>query len=208
MSDQTTLSSPDVICHVGATPGNASIPVKSGAQIALQWTPWPDSHHGPMLDYLAPCNGPCESVDKTQLQFFKIDAVGLVDDSSPPGTWGSDLLVKNNNTWTVAVPTGIKKGNYVLRHETIALHQAGSEGQAQLYPLCFNLAIDSDGTDEPTGVKGQELYKSGDPGLKINIYTSLSTYEMPGPTPYAGALALSQTMPVAPVATGTLVPGI
>lgn len=74
-SDQ--YSNPDIICHRGAKPGAISAPVAAGETVTLQWTAWPESHHGPMLDYLAPCNGNCSSVDKAQLKFFKIDGVGM-----------------------------------------------------------------------------------------------------------------------------------
>jgi lytic cellulose monooxygenase (C1-hydroxylating) len=203
----SSISSPDIICHVGATSGNASKPVEAGAQVSLQWTQWPDSHHGPMLTYMAQCSGPCESVDKTSLSFFKIDATGVVDGSTAPGQWGSDVMIKNNNTWTVAIPTSIAKGNYVLRHETIALQSAGLEGQAQAYPFCFNMVVDSEGTDTPQGVEGQELYKTTDPGLVVDIYHSPVNYTVPGPALYSGAVSISQTMNAAPTATGTLVQG-
>ena len=112
-----------------------------------------------MIDYLAKCDGACESVDKTALEFFKIDAVGVVDGSTAPGTWGSDVLVKNSNTWTVQVPADLAPGNYVLRHETIALHSAGQANGAQSYPQCFNLEVTGSGSLAPSGIKGTELYK-------------------------------------------------
>lgn len=43
-------------------------------------------------------------------------------------------MIKNDNTWTVKIPASVKPGNYVLRHETIALHEAGTEGRSQPYP--------------------------------------------------------------------------
>lgn len=94
---------PNITCHKAATPGTTYIPVTAGDKIDLQWSPWPDSHKGPVLDYLARCNGDCTKVNKNHLTFFKIDAGGLVSDSSPPGTWASDQLIANNNTWTVKV---------------------------------------------------------------------------------------------------------
>jgi cellulase len=42
-------------------------------------------------------------------------------------------MIKAGSAWTVKIPTTIKAGNYVLRHETIALHE-GFEGKAQFYP--------------------------------------------------------------------------
>jgi cellulase len=160
-----------------------------------------------MLTYMAQCSGPCESVDKTNLSFFKIDATGVVDGSTAPGQWGSDVMIKNNNTWTVAIPTSIAKGNYVLRHETIGLQSARSEGQAQAYPFCFNMVVDSEGTDTPQGVKGQELYKTTDPGLVVDIYHSPVNYMIPGPVLYSAAISITQTMNAASTATGTLVRG-
>lgn len=79
-------------------------------------------------------------------------------------------MISNNNTWGVKIPSSIKAGNYVLRHETIALHQAQGVGGAQLYPQCVNLMITGGGSDAPDGVLGTELYKSNDPGIQFNIY--------------------------------------
>ncbi|RDW56596.1 glycoside hydrolase family 61 protein [Coleophoma crateriformis] len=200
------FSSPDINCHVGATPGQTSVAIKAGGQLELQWTPWPESHKGPVMDYLANCNGPCETVDKMTLQWFKIDGVGLIDNSVQNGKWASDVMIANNNSWTVTIPADIAQGNYVIRHETIALHEAGNQNGAQAYPQCVNLAISGSGTAKPDGVVGTALYKATDPGILINIYTTLSTYPVPGPTPYSGAVSLSQTAPAAPTASATGVP--
>jgi hypothetical protein len=68
---------PDIICQRGATNAKASAEVAAGDTVSLQWTSWPTSHKGPMLDYLADCGGDCSTVDKTTLKFFKIDGVGM-----------------------------------------------------------------------------------------------------------------------------------
>lgn len=166
--------------------------VAAGDKINLQWTTWPDTHHGPVIDYLANCGDSCETVDKTTLKFFKIDGVGLVDDTTLPGTWGDDQLIVNSNSWMVEIPPTLAPGNYVLRHELIALHSAGSEDGAQNYPQCFNLQIIGSGSDKPSGVLGTDLYKATDAGILINIYNSLSTYVVPGPTLYSGAVSITQ----------------
>lgn len=75
----------DIICHVGATPAGTHANVKAGDAVTLQWTPW--SHRGAVVDYLANCNGPCETVDKTKLKFFKIDGVGIIEGT----TWATDV---------------------------------------------------------------------------------------------------------------------
>lgn len=108
----------DIICHLNATNAKGHAVVAAGDRVFLQWTDWPDSHHGPVIDYLASCGSTgCETVDKTTLKFFKIDGVGLVDDKTVPGTWGDDQLVAQNSGWMVEIPPDIAPGHYVLRHE-------------------------------------------------------------------------------------------
>ncbi|KAI1313162.1 carbohydrate-binding module family 1 protein [Xylaria venustula] len=184
--DPSTYSSGDIVCHKSATNAGGHVQIAAGDSISVQWNTWPDSHKGPMLDYLAACNGDCESVDKTTLEFFKIDEAGILDNTSAPGTWASDVMIGNNNTWLVQIPATLKAGNYVLRHETIALHSAGSENGAQNYPQCFNLEVTGDGTDVPDGVLATELYSSTDPGIEVNIYVTGLDYTIPGPTLISG----------------------
>ncbi|RDW57859.1 lytic polysaccharide monooxygenase auxiliary activity family 9 protein [Aspergillus mulundensis] len=172
-----------IICHKEATPADGHATVAAGDKIYIQWqpVPWPESHHGPVLDYLAPCNGPCQDVDKTSLEFFKISGPGLIDGSSPPGYWADDELIANGNGWLVQIPSSIKPGHYVLRHEIIALHGAGGVNGAQLYPQCFNILVTGSGSAEPAGTPATEFYTPTDPGILINIYQVLSSYVVPGP---------------------------
>ncbi|KKZ60926.1 hypothetical protein EMCG_04425 [[Emmonsia] crescens] len=180
--DPSSYTSPNIICNRDAQPGAAAAEVSAGGIIEVQWTEWPDSHHGPVLDYLANCNGDCSTVNKTTLEFFKIQEVGLVDGSQSPGKWASDELIANNNTWTLTIPETIPSGNYVLRHEIIALHASHEDYGTQNYPQCFNLKITGGGTAQPLGTRGTDLYQSTDPGINVNIYNPLSGYEIPGPS--------------------------
>ncbi|KAJ5588327.1 hypothetical protein N7537_011005 [Penicillium hordei] len=191
--DGSGYSSPDIICHKEATPGAISAEVKAGGKVELQWTEWPESHHGPVITYMANCNGDCSKVDKTTLKFFKIAEAGLIDDSNVPGKWATDDLIANNNSATVTIPSAIAAGNYVLRHEIIGLHSAGEENGAQNYPQCLNLKVTGGGSDAPDGVLGTALYKATDPGIKISIYTSLDSYKIPGPALYTGAASGSSS---------------
>lgn len=201
------FTSDDMICHLNATNAKGFATVAAGDSINLQWTEWPESHHGPVLDYLAPCGtAGCETVDKTTLQFFKIDGVGLVDDAAPPGVWAADQLIANNNSWLVQIPADIGPGDYVLRHEMIALHGAFAEDGAQNYMQCFNLRVTGGGSQSPAGVPATELYTSTDPGILVDIYNSV-TYTVPGPSMIAGATNVAQATS-AITATGTAtVPG-
>lgn len=185
--DGSDYSNPDIICHKSGKPGAISAEIAAGSKVELQWTEWPESHHGPVITYLANCNGDCSKVDKTSLEFFKIDEKGLVDGKQAPGTWASDELIKNNNSWTVTVPDSIAAGNYVLRHEIIGLHSAGNKDGAQNYPQCFNLKVTGGGSDKPEGTLGTKLYTDSDPGILVSIYSSLDSYKIPGPALYSGA---------------------
>ncbi|KAK3699017.1 hypothetical protein LTR37_016621 [Vermiconidia calcicola] len=180
-----------IICHIDATPGTTSIPVKAGSAIDLQWTTWPDSHHGPVISYLARCGGgDCSKVNPGSLKFFKIAESGLIDGSAAPGKYASDVLIANNGTSTVTIPASVT-GDFVLRHEIIALHSAGESGGAQSYPMCINLKVSGGGNAHPckSGADcraGAALMKTSDPGVLVNIYQTLTSYKIPGPKIWSG----------------------
>ncbi len=121
------------------------------------------------------------SVDKTKLKFFKIQEVGLIDAAAD--LWGGSEVYNNNASWFVRLPTDIAPGNYVLRHEIIALHAAGQLNGAQNYPFCFSLAISSAGTSNPPGIPATEFYKPADPGIQFDLFTKHTTYVIPGVCP-------------------------
>lgn len=174
--EPNNAGSPDVICHRSATPGQTSVTVAAGSTLTLQWNTWPDSHKGPVIDYLARCSGSCSSVSKTSLQFFKIAQRGL-----DGGVWAADRLLSNGNRWAVTIPSNLQAGNYVLRHEIIALHGAGSPNGAQLYPQCINLVVTGGGSSLPSGTAGTSLYRANDAGILFNIYNNPTSYPIPGP---------------------------
>ncbi|KAL9044948.1 MAG: hypothetical protein Q9214_001953 [Letrouitia sp. 1 TL-2023] len=201
-------ANPDIICHKGATPGGAYVTVVAGGTIELQWTKWPESHHGPVIDYLANCNGECTSVEKTSLKFNKIDELGLLDDSNPPGIWASDKLIAANNSWTTTIPKCIAPGNYVLRHEIIALHSSSQANGAQNYPQCVNIKVTGSGADQlAAGTAGTALYKPTDPGILVSIYQKL-TYLIPGPNLYrcGSSPSPASSSPAPPIASSSVAP--
>ncbi|KAI1134244.1 lytic polysaccharide monooxygenase [Hypoxylon sp. FL0543] len=204
--NQTGYRTDEIICHRGAKNAKGHAPISAGGIVHIQWNGWPESHKGPVMDYLALCDGSCETVDKDALRFFKIDQVGLVDGSEAPGLWGSDRLIANNNSWMVEIPRQIQPGFYVLRTEIIALHNASYEIGAQNYPQCINLQIVSNGTDLPSGVLGKELYDPNDPSMHLDIYKGVSTYKIPGPTPIAGVQTVTLSHPL-PTGSGTPLTG-
>jgi hypothetical protein len=108
----------DINCHKNSVPGVLTASVKAGGTLVFTWGPniWPHPY-GPILTYVAACNGDCSQVDKTKLQWVKIAQSGI-DYSTQ--VWASAVLANQNNKWTVTVPSSLKAGNYVFRHEIIA----------------------------------------------------------------------------------------
>jgi lytic cellulose monooxygenase (C1-hydroxylating) len=208
------FGSPDIICHRDSENAQGYAEVAAGDSIFFQWNTWPDSHKGPVIDYLAPCGSSgCGSVDKTTLEFFKISEAGLVDGSTAHGIYASDELIDNSNGWLTKIPESIAPGDYVLRHEIIALHSGGDANGAQNYPQCFNIRVTGSGTEVPAGVLGTELYKADDAGILFSIYSTVEEYPIPGPALIAGAgaveigsSAIASTATATPVGEGGSAP--
>ncbi|KAL4799549.1 glycosyl hydrolase family 61-domain-containing protein [Aspergillus venezuelensis] len=173
------LNSPDIICHEGATPGALSADVAAGGTVTLKWNMWPGEHEGPIIDYMASCNGPCKDVDKATLGFFKVD-----EDGFDGAKWATDRLQENGLTWEITVPADLKAGEYVLRHEIVALHSVGATDIAQPYPQCINLKVTGGGEAQPEGTLGTELYSADESGFHTPLSGDGSpsrAYEVPGP---------------------------
>jgi cellulase len=72
-------------------------------------------------------------------------------------------------------------GNYLIRGELLALHEAYRENGVQPYVDCAELTITGSGNAKPSTVKFPGAYKPTDPGILINIYNPITNYVIPGP---------------------------
>ncbi|PGH13143.1 hypothetical protein AJ79_03850 [Helicocarpus griseus UAMH5409] len=180
------FSSDAIVCHRGAAPGAIAATVSAGSTVSLHWNTWPESHHGPVIEYMAPVSGDWSSINKGSLRWVKTAERGLISGSNP-GFWATDQLIANNNTWTTTIPGNLAPGRYVLRHELIALHSAGNANGAQSYPQCVNLEVTGGGGSRPGGgVSATSFYRANDPGILFNLYGQFSSYPMPGPALWRG----------------------
>ncbi|KAG8990847.1 hypothetical protein FRB90_001597 [Tulasnella sp. 427] len=156
--------------------------VAAGTAITAYWNnPWPHNT-GPMLTYMATCNGSCDSADANSLDWFKIDEAGLLSGTVATGYWASGKMIDTNNTWTSTVPSCIPTGNYLIRFETIALHSQ----PAQWYPECAQVSVTGGGSTVPANTcKFPGCYTTSDPGTVIDIYGQAAqtetNYTIPGP---------------------------
>ncbi|KAK2743714.1 hypothetical protein FQN55_007117 [Onygenales sp. PD_40] len=202
----TDVASDDVVCNGGpnpTTPSSDIIPIEAGSTIQATWrhtlTSGPedviDASHkvlhipnftmeaantnmskGPVMAYLK------KVTDATTDSgvgdgWFKIQETGLSD-----GVWGVDTLIEDQGLQTITIPACVEPGQYLLRAELIALHAAGSPQGAQLYMECAQIEITGgSGGASPATVSLPGAYSADDPGILINIYQELESYDIPGP---------------------------
>jgi cellulase len=193
----TDVNSNDMICNGGANPyhqpiSQTVIKVAAGSSVTTEWhhtlagaqsgdadEPIAASHHGPVITYLAKVNDPL-SLNVSGLKWFKIYQDGLSG-----GSWGVDRMVQNKGKVTFKIPSCIPAGNYLMRHEIIALHSAYNYPGAQFYVGCAQLQVTGGGNANPSTVSFPGAYKSTDPGVKLNIYPYPSSYTVPGPSVFS-----------------------
>jgi cellulase len=57
--EPSKMGTADVNCHKSATAGKLYADVNAGDVIEFKWLTWPDSHKGPIMNYIALCDGTC-----------------------------------------------------------------------------------------------------------------------------------------------------
>ncbi|KAF2708144.1 lytic polysaccharide monooxygenase [Pleomassaria siparia CBS 279.74] len=213
----SAINTDDFIAHMDASPSPNTAPVAAGSDVTFEWyhegecngddgeQGWDCSHHGWTATYLAPCNGDCANVDKTELKFFKIHDSALIDypagtryaEGEAPnaysGRWGTDnIFYENQNKQNVTIPSNIPSGNYVLRTEVMSIHNQGLDN-AQLWPQAFNVKVQGgdDSAQVPDGVAATSLYDGSDPILNFNLYwhTPAETFSTNGGPDIPAAIA-------------------
>ena len=192
----SSFNTSNIACHFNSTPGALHVNTTAGDTLKLQWNEWPSSHKGPVFTYLAACSGSCSTAKREALEWVKIDELGWLNSSGYEmlgGTWASDVLIANGFAWTAKVPEGLAAGEYVLRHEILALHVADQLDGAQSYPQCVNIKVAGTGVKRiEGGVLGSQLYRSNDKGVLVDIHKKIDGYEIPGPKLWGGATSVRQ----------------
>ncbi|KAK8167722.1 putative endo-beta-1,4-glucanase D [Phyllosticta citrichinensis] len=180
------VTSTDMTCNVNNVETAKTLKVAPGDKVTFEWHHnsrddsddiIASSHKGPVMTYMA-------EADKggNGTGWSKIAQEGYSD-----GTWAVDTLISNKGKHSITIPD-VTAGNYLLRPEIIALHEASNEGGAQFYLECIQVEITGSGTTSlPEGVALPGAYAADDAGILFNMYGDFSTYPIPGPTVWTGA---------------------
>ncbi|CAI6082457.1 unnamed protein product [Clonostachys chloroleuca] len=194
------ISNPDLSCRQDSAPAKNYGQIAAGGKADFFWTSedkvinpngWAESHRGPIMTYIAPCNGDCTTVDKATLKWTKIYEEGLISGTANTnGVWASDKMRENGGINSATIPSSIAPGKYVIRNEIIALHRAHIN-EPEFYAQCANIEVTGSGTDDLSGkgVIATQLYKTTDNVFGFDVYNvgKETTWPIPGPPVYSAA---------------------
>ncbi|CAK7212866.1 hypothetical protein SBRCBS47491_001609 [Sporothrix bragantina] len=178
----TDVSSTDIRCFQ-MKPGTGFATVAAGGNlgfIADQTV----SHPGPVQFYMArvPDGHDLNTWEAAGNVWFKAASIGA--EQPPAGATNRALTWPTYHQRSVnfTVPTAVPSGDYLVRVESIALHQAQQAGGAQFYLACAQVKVTGGGTGTPGPlVAFPGVYRSGEAGLLFANYPVPTSYTPPGP---------------------------
>lgn len=174
-----SVTDPKMLCN-GGGPAPLNITVEAGRNFTARWKQW-THQQGPVMVWMYDCEGADFSAcDGKARRWFKIEQAGLSGNVLASNNWGT-AIVYRQLYWTTRIPEKLTPGNYLMRHELLALHQTNTP---QFYPECVQLVVRGSGTAKPaesclTTIPGYA--KQSDPGVTVCAHSS--------PTRYSGALS-------------------
>ncbi|KAH7064035.1 glycosyl hydrolase family 61-domain-containing protein [Paraphoma chrysanthemicola] len=216
------LTSVNIRCNnAGALGTGVTGTVAAGQKLTAHWKQWTHRPAAVMV-YMAKCPGSCDGFDGAGKVWFKIDHQGLVSGTQNAGKWAGDTILETL-VWTSTIPATLAPGNYLIRHELLALHQANNP---QFYPECAQFTVTGSGAVSPPAaalVSFPGAYTGTEPGIAFNIDSAdamkATTYQIPGPAVWDGTgnapttpdpvpTTLVTSAAAAPSTTPTNVPGV
>jgi hypothetical protein len=177
---------PDINCGPSAKPASLSADAMPGSKLEFNWrggdgSNWPHNI-GPMFTYLTSCgNVTCDKFDPSNATWFKLEESGKKPNSAQ---WVQQDL-KDGGVATMTLPSDLAPGNYIARHEIIALHLGTQMGGAEFYAGCAQLRVGGNETGVPDPNQLVQLpgaYTDSDPGIFTpDVFNSGFNYVFPGP---------------------------
>lgn len=205
------VTSPDLVCNVaGATPAAEFVSAAAGDTVTLEW--YHDnrgddiiasSHKGPIITYIAPYF----EDDGASAIWTKVQEAGY---DATAKTWAVDDLITNKGKVDFTIPSTLAPGQYVVRQEIIALHEADTcyataqTRGAQFYPSCVQFEITGSGTAVPgEAFDFNAEYSCADAGIEFNLYGTFTEYTIPGPSVDSALASTGSTSTGSTGTTGT-----
>ncbi|KAK4152983.1 glycoside hydrolase [Chaetomidium leptoderma] len=184
----TDVNSQDIRCFQNK-PGTATATAAAGDKLGFVAMS-SITHFGPVSFYMArvPEGRDINTWDGAGNVWFKAAEITAV----PSGGGG---LTSGEATWPAynkqsvefTVPKSVPSGKYLVRVESIALHQAQNPGGAQVYLSCAQVEITGGGDGRPSPlVAFPGAYRSNDQGLLWSYYPVRTSYKAPGPDVWQG----------------------
>ena len=187
-----SCSSAQLRCNNGRS-ATLSAPAAPGDSVTAIWQQWTHSQ-GPILVWMYKCSGAFSSCTGDGAGWFKIAEAGFSGDGKSvfldtenPSGWAIAKL-NGGGEFTTTIPQGLAPGNYLIRHELIALHQANAP---QFYPECAQIVVSGSGTSEPSSSQKASIpgyCSDSDSNIRvpINDHSIPQTYKVPGPAVFRG----------------------
>lgn len=180
-----TVTDAKMTCN-GGTSAPLSAKVAAGDNVTAVWKQWTHAQ-GPVMVWLYPCPSGFAACDGKGASWFKIDQAGLTSGTNLNSeNWGTAVVLKTLK-WSSRIPASLKAGDYLIRHELLALHQANTP---QFYPECAQISVTGSGSALPSGsylTKIPAYAAQSDPGVTVDIYQGGQTsYTPPGPQVWTG----------------------
>ncbi|KAK0615072.1 glycoside hydrolase [Bombardia bombarda] len=176
-SPVTSLTSNDLRCNVGGSSGASTVTVdmKAGDSFTFR-SDTAVYHQGPISLYMSKAPSHAADYDGSG-DWFKIYDWGPTF-SGGQASWNMKSEYTNN------IPKCIPNGEYLLRIQSLAIHNPG--GVPQFYVSCAQVNVTGGGntTPNPTA-KIPGAFKATDPGYTANIYNNFKSYTVPGPAVFS-----------------------
>ncbi|KAI1636835.1 glycoside hydrolase family 61 protein [Biscogniauxia mediterranea] len=186
----TDVNSPDMRCYQALAAGTATAEVAAGEPLGFVANA-AVTHFGPVQFYMARVpDGADDDIntwDPAGDVWFKAASISAVPPLGPgEDTWPA----YNKKSVEFTIPKALPNGKYLVRVESIALHQAQAVGGAQIYLSCAQVEV-TGGAAPGSATPGPLVafpgaYKASDPGLLWSYYPVPTSYTAPGPEVWAG----------------------
>ncbi|KAI1385170.1 glycoside hydrolase family 61 protein [Hypoxylon trugodes] len=175
-SPVTDLTSNDLRCNVGAQGADTkTVDVKAGEKFTFTLDT-PVYHQGPISIYMSKAPGAASDYDASG-EWFKIKDFA-------PDFSGGEAKWDMEGSYSYEIPSCIEDGEYLLRIQSLAIHNPYPSGTPQFYISCAQVKVSGgDGSYNPKTALIPGAFKETDPGYTVNIYSDFHNYTVPGPEP-------------------------